>query len=382
MKIELTDQQQQAQQMFRAFVQSEVSPYADQFDQEERISPEIIAQMAQQGYLGSVVPAEGDGPGTDMITFGILNEELGRGCSSVRSLLTVHSMVAHAIFKWGTQEHKRFWLPQLISGEIVGAFALSEPNIGSDAKNVETTATVENDQYVLNGRKKWITFAQIAHLFIVFAKCDGKISAFLVERSTPGLTIDPIYGVLGTRASMLGELHLNGCRIPKENLIGGLGFGLSAIATSALDIGRYSVACGSVGIAQACLDASLAYTSERKQFGTYLRDHQLIQQMITDMVTNVRAARLLCHQAGYLKDVGDPETVMTTWMAKYFASVAANKAALDAVQIHGANGCSSHYPVQRYLRDAKVMEIIEGSSQIQQINIARHSYKARMPRTS
>ncbi|MEM8530257.1 MAG: acyl-CoA dehydrogenase family protein [Chloroflexota bacterium] len=382
MHIELTDRQKEHQARFHAFVQSEVAPHADQFDQEERISPEVVSQMAHHGYLGSVVPAAEDGTSTDMITFGILNEELGRGCSSVRSLLTVHSMVAHTIFKWGTQEHKRLWLPQLVSGEIIGAFALSEPNIGSDAKNVETTATLENDQYVLQGRKKWITFAQIAHLFIIFAQCDGKVSAVLVERSTPGLTIDPIYGVLGTRASMLGELHLNNCRIPKKNLIGGLGFGLSAIATSALDIGRYSVACGSVGIAQACLDASLAYTSERKQFGTYLRDHQLIQQMITDMVTNVRAARLLCYQAGYLKDAGDPETIMTTWVAKYFASVAANKAALDAVQIHGANGCSAHYPVQRYLRDAKVMEIIEGSSQIQQINIARHSYKARTPHIS
>ena len=181
--------------------------------------------------------------------------------------------------------------------------------------------------------------------------------------------------MLGTRASMLAELYLNDCHIPKENLVGGRGFGLATVATSALDIGRYSVACGCVGIAQACLEASLHYTSERKQFGSYLKDHQLIQRMITEMITNVKAARLLCYQAGYLKEIGDPNTIMETWVAKYFASTIAVKAANDAVQIHGANGCSNDYPVQRYLRDAKIMEIIEGSTQLQQMTIAGYGYQ-------
>jgi glutaryl-CoA dehydrogenase (non-decarboxylating) len=178
---------------------------------------------------------------------------------------------------------------------------------------------------------------------------------------------------LGVRASMLAELHMEDCRVPKENLLGRVGFGFSHVASSALDYGRYSVAWGCVGIAQACLEACLRYTDERQQFGAYLKDHQLIQQMITDMITNVKAARLLCYQAGFLKEAGDPRAVMETSIAKYFASKAAVQASSAAVQIHGANGCSSAYPVQRYLRDAKIMEIIEGSTQIQQITIARYA---------
>ena len=372
MKLELTAQQEKDRASFRAFTQREVTPFADQFDQEECIPTELIRKMAQEGYLGAIVPRENGGTGMDMITFGLLNEEIGRGCSSTRSLLTVHSMVAYALLRWGSQRQKESWLLRLARGEVIGAFALSEPNVGSDAKSVETTATPDGDFYVLAGHKKWITYGQTADLFLLFAQLQGKVSAFLVERNTPGLTIEPIHGMLGTRASMLAELHIDGCRIPKNNLVGGIGFGLVSVATAALDIGRYSVASGSVGIAQACLDASLQYASERKQFGVYLKDHQLIRQMITDMITNVRAARLLYYQAGYLKDSGDPRTITETFIAKYFASSIAMKAANDAVQIHGANGCSDKYPVQRYLRDAKVMEIIEGSSQIQQITIAKY----------
>jgi len=378
MKIELTAQQKNNQATFRTFVEEEIIPGADRYDQEEYTPAELIKKVAQQGYLGALVPRESGGAGMDMVTFGLLNEEIGRGCSSVRSLLTVHSMVTYALLRWGSKQQKASWIPRLAAAEIIGAFGLSEPNVGSDAKSVETTARLRGDGYVLNGGKKWITYGQIADLFLVFAQCDGKISAFLVERNTPGLSTKPIKGMLGTRASMLAELHLNECRIPKENLLGGRGFGLATIATSALDIGRYSVAWGCAGIAQACLEASLRYTSQRKQFGGYLKDHQLIQQMITEMITNVKAARLLCFQAGYLKDIGDPSTIMETWVAKYFASTIAAKAAGDAVQIHGANGCSNEYPVQRYLRDAKIMEIIEGSTQIQQVTIAGYGYQAQM----
>jgi hypothetical protein len=375
MRIELTQQQQQDQAAFRAFVDQEISPDADRYDQEERTPPELIQKVARAGYLGAIIPKEYGGLGLDMITFGLLNEEVGRGCSSIRSLLTVHSMVSHVILKWGSKQQKALWLPKLATGEIIGAFGLSEPNVGSDAKSVETTANRSNDHYVLNGQKKWTTYGQIADLFLIFAQCEGKHTAFLVERSSPGFSTTPISGMLGTRASMLAELHLDHCSIPKEQLVGGLGFGLAAVATSALDIGRYSVAWGCIGLARAALEASIQYSSQRKQFGTYLRDHQLIQQMITDMITNLKAARLLCYQAGYLKDIGDPKTVMETWIAKYFASTTATKAANDAVQIHGANGCSANYSVQRYLRDAKIMEIIEGSTQIQQITIARSGYE-------
>ncbi len=375
MKIELTPQQKRDQAAFRAFVQEEIVPHANRYDQEEHTPVELIQKIAQQGYLRAIISTEYGGTNMDMISYGLLNEEIGRGCSSIRSLITVHSMVAHAILRWGNRQQKADWLPRLAEGEIIGAFGLSEPAVGSDAKSIEATAALEGDYYVLNGRKKWTTYGQIAGLFLVFAQCEGKVSAFLVERETPGLATEPIRGMLGTRASMLAELYLRDCRIPKGNMVGGRGFGLASVATSALDIGRYTVAWGCVGIAQACLDASLQYTSHRQQFGVYLKEHQLVQQMITNMITNVKAARLLCYQAGYLKDAGDPHTIMETWVAKYFASTAAAQAASDAVQIHGANGCSADYPVQRYLRDTKIMEIIEGSTQIQQITIARYGYQ-------
>ncbi|ARV60171.1 acyl-CoA dehydrogenase [Nostocales cyanobacterium HT-58-2] len=375
MRIELTAQQKDAQSEFRAFVNEEIVPHANCYEKEERTPSKLIEQLAHKGYLSAVLPKEFGGKGMDMITFGLLNEEIGRGCSSLRSLLTVHSMVAHALCKWGNKSQKEYWLPKLASGEVIAAFALSEPNVGSDAKSIETTAILSGDSYILNGHKKWITYGQIADVFLVFAQCAGKPSAFLVEKNNPGLSIKPISGMLGVRASMLAQLNFQDCRIPQENLVGRLGFGFSYIASSALDYGRYSVAWGSVGIAQACLEASIQYTGERKQFGVYLKEHQLIRQMITQMIANVKAARLLCYQAGYLKEIGDPNSIIETSIAKYFASTTATKVANDAVQIHGANGCSSEYSVARYLRDAKIMEIIEGSTQIQQITIADYGYQ-------
>jgi alkylation response protein AidB-like acyl-CoA dehydrogenase len=378
MKLELTPQQKNAQAEFRAFVDAEVLPDANRHDQEEHTPPKLIEKLAQKGYLGAVLPKGFGGKGMDMITYGLLNEEIGRGCSSLRSLLTVHCMVAHALCKWGSKSQKDYWIPKLAFGEAIAAFGLSEPNVGSDAKSVETTAKISGCSYVLNGQKKWITYGQIADVFLVFAQCEGKPSAFLVEKNSPGLSIKPIARMLGVRASMLAELHLDNCQIPQENLVGRLGFGFSYVASSALDYGRYSVAWGCVGIAQACLEACIRYTSERKQFGVYLKEHQLIRQMIAEMIANVKAARLLCYQAGYLKDIGEPRAIFETSIAKYFASTMVTKVANDAVQIYGANGCSSEYPIERYLRDAKIMEIIEGSTQIQQITIAEYGYQEYM----
>ncbi len=375
MKIELTSQQKDDKSKFKSFVNKEIVPHANSSDQEECTSPKLIEKFAHQGYLGAVLPEEFGGQSMDIITYGLLNEEIGRGCSSLRSLLTVHSMVAAALYRWGNKSQKEYWLQKFSSGEVIAAFALSEPNVGSDAKSIETTAILSGDSYILNGEKKWITYGQIADVFLVFAQCSGKPSAFLVEKNSPGLSIQPISGILGVRASMLAQLNFRDCRIPQENLVGRLGFGLSYIASSALDYGRYSVAWGSVGIAQACLEACIQYTSERKQFGVYLKEHQLIRQMITEMIVNVKAARLLCYQAGYLKEIGDPNSITETSIAKYFASTTATKVANDAVQIHGANGCTNEYSVARYLRDAKIMEIIEGSTQIQQITIADYGYQ-------
>jgi glutaryl-CoA dehydrogenase (non-decarboxylating) len=373
--IELTNEQVQQREAFRSFVDARVAPFANGYDHEERLPRSLIQETAQQGYLGAILPEEYGGRGMSMLVYGLLNEEIARGCSSLRSLLTVHGMVAHVVLKWGSKESRTRWLPLLATGEKIAAFALTEPDVGSDARAIETSAVASSNSYVLNGRKRWITFGQLADVFLVFAQCEGRPTALLVERDTPGLSIEPITGMLGVRASMLAELRFENCRVPRENIVGREGFGFSHVASMALDLGRYTVAWGCVGIGQACLEASLNYSSERRQFGAYLKDHQLIRRMLTGMITNVKAARLLCLRAGYLKDLGATEAIMETSVAKYFASTMATRVASDAVQIHGAHGCSSESSVQRHLRDAKIMEIIEGSTQMQEILIAEHGYQ-------
>lgn len=375
MKIALTSQQLAKQTEFRTFTDTWILPYADQYHREERTPADIIERIAQQGYLGAIISSEWGGGSMDMISYGLLLAEVGRGCSSLRSLLTVQSMVASALLKWGNKTQREYWLPRMASGESIAAFGLSEINVGSDAKNVETTAVVQGNNYVLNGQKSWITYGQIADVFLIFAQLDGQPVAFLVERNRPGVSIHPITGLLGVKASMLAEIHLSCCTIPQENLIGRVGFGFSHVAATALHIGRYSVAWGCVGIAQACLEASVSYAATRKQFGVFLQEHQLVRRLITQMLTNTQAARLLCYRAGYLQDSADPNSIPETSLAKYFASTIAVQAANDAIQIHGAHGCSSASPVQRYLGDAKVMEIIEGSTQIQEITLATFAYQ-------
>jgi glutaryl-CoA dehydrogenase (non-decarboxylating) len=375
MDIELTQQQQRMRSSFRRFANFEITPYAEQSDREERFSPENLARMARNGYLGSILPQDWGGKGLDMITYGLLHEEIGRSCSSARSIITVHDMVALAVLRWGSERQRKRLLPRLARGETIGAFAVSEPNVGSDAKGIEMTAERSKGSYILNGTKKWITSGQIADLFLVLTRCENRPTAFLVERERQGVSTEPISGLLGLRASMVAQVHFQHCEIPQENLIGREGFGLMSVIMTALGLGRYSVAWGCVGITQACFDACLNYANQRRQFDSLLRDHQLIQEMITEMTTNLKAARLLCYQAGCLKEAGDQREVMETFVAKYFASRAAVRAAIDAVQIHGANGCAGQYPVQRYLRDAKVMEVIEGSNQIQQIVIAQYAFQ-------
>lgn len=372
MRLELSNAQREARLRFRQFVQEHITPHAGNWDREERVPAELIERLRENGYLGAPLSVEAGGGGLDAIVYGLLTEELARGCSSVRSLLTVHDMVALAIWRWGNRELKAKVGTAAARAESLCALALSEPEAGSDAAGVQTEARAEGDGYVLKGCKKWITYGQIADLFLALVRCEGKLTAFLVPATAKGFTRRPLRGIVGTRASLLAELEFDQCFIPASHLVGRIGFGLSHVVGSALDHGRYSVAWGAVGIAQACLDACLEYTGSRRQFGVELSQHQLVQRKLTNMITDTRAARLLCYRAGYLRQQGDPAAGSETLIAKYFASRVAVRAANDAVQLHGANGLTEDYPVARYLRDARVTEIIEGSTQIQQISIARN----------
>jgi len=364
-----TPLQEEARASFRAFAEEHLGPHADRFDREERLDAGIPALLAERGYLGGLVPAEFGGSPMDPVTFGFLNQEVGAACSSVRSLLTVHGMVCQAVTAWGTPAQKERWLPDLASGRALGAFALTEPEVGSDARSVQTTATPDGQGWVLNGHKKWITFGEVATLLLVLARHGEQTLALLVDGSAPGVQRTPIRGMLGTRASMLAEIRFQDCWVPPGRLLGRPGFGFPVMA-SALDLGRFSVAWGCVGLGQACLEASVRHASTRQQFGRPLAGHQLVQRMLADMVVGVRASRLLCLQAAAARAAGHPRSTLDTLLAKYHASTMAMRVAQDAVQVHGASGCSAESPVSRYLRDAKTMEIIEGATEILQGLIA------------
>ncbi|MEE9367709.1 MAG: acyl-CoA dehydrogenase family protein [Pontiella sp.] len=375
MEIELNDAQRTIQAELRAFVDERVAPFAEEFDRNEKIPDDLIRTVGACGYLGAMVPAEFGGKGLDALSWGLLCEEIGRGSASLISLFTVHSMVIQAVVKWGSKEQREKWLPKLASGESIGAFGLTEPETGSDAGSIQTEAIADGDDYILTGEKRWISFGQVADVFLIFAQVDGKSTAFLVERDTLGFRTEPIGGMLGFRSALLAEVHMESCRIPAGNRVGNIGFGFSHVGGAALDHGRFCVGWGSLGLLQGCVNACLEYTGKRKQFGTFIKGHQLIQEMITNMIVQTKAARMMCYYASYLKDRGDPSLIMETSIAKYFTSRVAVQTALDAVQIHGANGCSDRYPVARYLRDAKIMEIIEGSNQMQQIIISKYGYQ-------
>jgi glutaryl-CoA dehydrogenase (non-decarboxylating) len=376
MQLALSPYQRQKQEEFRNFAASRIAPGAEEADRLERTPRSVIQAIAEAGYLGSLLSEQWGGLGLDPITYGLLHEEIGKGCASARSLITVHDVVAYSISRWGTEEQRKRYLPAMTRGERVGAFAITEPEAGSDMRRIGATATSQNSHYLINGVKKWITFGQMADVFLVLCLLDGSPTTFLVDRSAPGVFVRPITGLLGMRASMCAEIVFEQCQVGSDSMIGRPGFGLSAVVLGALSLGRYGVAWGCVAIAQACVDACLLYADRRVQFGHALREHQLVQELLTDMIVDTEAARLLCFQAGYYRAEGDPNELPQTLSAKYFASRIAMRAASSAVQIHGANGCGSEYPVQRYLRDAKIMEIIEGSSQMQQIMIAKLAYQS------
>jgi glutaryl-CoA dehydrogenase (non-decarboxylating) len=360
-----------ARARYRTLVDDAIAPRAGDFDRTGVIPQDVLNLLAEAGLWGLMVPVERGGTGSGMVSFGVAHEEIGRGCSSVRSLLTVHSMVVHALERWGGSRAPD-WLAGLISGRAIGAFCLTEPSVGSDINALTTTATTVDGGYSINGRKLWATGGQLADVLLVFARAPAGVSAFIVPATSPGVEREPVHGMLGTRASMLADFTFADCRVDRGCLVGGEGWGM-AVATGALDIGRYSVAAGSVGILQACLDASVSHANSRRQGGATLAAHQLVQQMITSMATDLAAARLLCERAGQLKDDADPATIVATCVAKYFATRAAMRAATDTVQIHGASGCTEDSAAGRLFRDAKIMEIIEGSSQILETLIGRET---------
>lgn len=371
MQIELTAEQTATAARARAFALERIAPEAGRWDREERFPREMIAQMAAEGFVGAVVPAEHGGPGLDPVSVGLVHAAIGGACSSARSLLTVHSMFAQTLLRWGSAEARERWLPAVAKGERIGAFALSEPEVGSDAQSITTEAERVEGGYRLRGTKRWITFGQLADLFLVFARVDHKPTAFFVEAGAEGLSIEPIGGLLGMRASMLATLRFDDVHVDTSRRVGGEGFGISVVGSGALDLGRYSVAWGAVGAAEACVEASIAYANSRQQFGSKISELQLIRRMLTNMAVETRAARLLCLEAGWLRQRGSGESVTVTQMAKYFASRAAFRVASDAVQIHGANGVTQAHPVERMLRDSKINEIVEGSTEIQQILIGK-----------
>ncbi len=361
----------------RTFIDTAILPFSNEWEEREAIPDDLLADFAKQGYFGAFMPAEWGGMELDNLRFGECCAEIARGSVSLLSMLTVHNMTAQAILRWGSNDQKKRWLPALASGEKRAAFALTEPSIGSDASNIATSVMHDGDNFRLNGAKKWISFSTKADVFLVIARCEEHgPTAFLLERGTPGFEITPMKGLLGFRAAGVSELTFDNCRIGTDSLLGISGGGFSYVAGHSLDHGRYCVGWGCTGLIGACLDASVSYARERTQFDRPLRSNQLIQAMIADMSTDYTASRALAEKAAASRENIEPESIMLTTTLKYFSSKAALKAASDAVQIHGGNGCGSDYPVQRYLRDAKICEIIEGSSQMQQLMIARDTFSS------
>ena len=319
------------------------------------------------------VPALGVGRGLAARESGRVDALLGAACSSLRSLLTVHSMVIHAVTRFGSPAQRERWLPPLASGAILAGFALSEPEVGSDAAAIQTAAGADGEGYSLTRGKPWRTLREGAGRLLVFARTDAGPTAFLVETSLPGVRRLPIRDMLGVRASMLAAVHLEDCRVPADARLGKPGLGVTFVAQSALDWGRLSDALGYVGIARRGLPISGAHAEQGRQFHQHLGIPMDARHVALKMLVETRAARLLCERAADLKDRGDPRSLAEVSAAKYYATRAASRAATDAVQILGANGCSPDYPVERLLRDARIMEIIEGSNEMHQLSLAEHA---------
>jgi alkylation response protein AidB-like acyl-CoA dehydrogenase len=376
MDFDLNEEQKMIQETIRKFSKEKIAPVAGENDKSAKFPMELFKELADLGFLGTPIPEEYGGAGFDYISHALVAEELGRVDSSMRGAYSVQvSLVGLPIFKYGTEEQKRKYLPKLTGGEWIGCFGLTEPEAGSDPAGMLTSAREDGDHYVLNGQKTWITNAGVADLAIVYAKTDMEkgakgITAFFVERGTEGYSTSDLHDKLGLRASNTGEIFLEDCRIPKENILGEVNKGFK-IALGTLDFGRYTVAAGCVGLAQGCLDVCKEHAKNRNQFGKPIASFQLVQQMIADMVVDSEAGRLLVYRVGDMKNKGLPNTRETS-IAKYFCSEMANRVAYKAIQIHGGYGFSGEYDVERFYRDARINTLYEGTSQIQQLIIGAY----------
>jgi butyryl-CoA dehydrogenase len=370
--FELTDEQRLIRETARDFADGEIVPRARENDRNEHFDTELVQKIADMGFLGAIVPEEYGGRGVDYRTYALIVEEVGRGCSAMRTVVSVvTSLVCSSLVRWGTEEQKQEWLPQLCSGEALGCFGLTEPDTGSDAANLKTRAKQVDGKWRISGGKMWISLGNYSKLALVFAQTDPEkkhkgLACFLVPTDQPGFTTQEIHHKLGLKGSDTAELALDDV---EGDLMGEVGDGFK-IAMSALDSGRYSVAAGCVGICQGSLDASISYAKERTQFERPIGSFQLVQEMIADMVVQTDAARGLVWRAGWLKDQGKPSTTETS-IAKLYATEAAVKCADLGIQVHGGSGYVDDYPVERYLRDARVTTLYEGTSQIQKLIIGR-----------
>lgn len=371
----LSDEERMIQETAREFADSEIAPVASENDAKGQFPAEIIKKLGELGFMGMLIPEQYGGAGLGNFCLVLALEEVNRVCASTGVTMSVHnSLTTSPIIKFGSDYLKETYLPRLATGELLGAYALSEADAGSDAASLQCRAVKDGDDFVVNGTKLWVTTGADANLYIVMLRTDPDqrakgITSFVVERDTPGLKVGKKENKLGLRASSTTELVFEDCRLPAKNILGEEGMGFK-IAMATLDGGRIGIGTQAVGIAQACLDASVAYAQEREQFGKKIGEFQAIQWKIADMATAIDAARLMVHRAARMRDMDVPHTKESA-MAKLFASETANRAAREAVQIHGGAGYTKDFPVERFFRDARITEIYEGTSEVQRIVISR-----------
>jgi butyryl-CoA dehydrogenase len=375
-QLELTDEQRMVQQVARDFAEKEVRPIAEAIDREARFPRETVARMGELGLMGIAVPESHGGSGGDTVAYALALEEVARACASHAVIMSVNnSLYCDPVMKYGTEEQKARFLTPFASGQKIGCFALTEPEAGSDASNQHTLAGRDGDHYVLDGRKVFVTNGRESAAALVFAQTDRAaghrgISAFLVEKGTPGFTVVKTEDKLGIRASDTAEFLFERCRVSAANRLGAEGQGFR-IALGSLDGGRIGIAAQALGIASAAYEAAVGYARERKSFGVPIGQHQMVQWMLADMATSIEAARLLTLRAAWRKDSGAPFGHESA-MAKLFASETAMRVTTDAIQVHGGYGFLKEYQVERHFRDAKITQLYEGTSQIQKLVIARH----------